>query len=72
MTIVLKYKSNTRDGIEYLYKVENIDAKEIDNLMKELCQEKKVSIYWELRTKELFISLNFCGANLCTGIINDN
>lgn len=66
----LKYKTFSDDKVEYLFYT-NLSFKEIDKIMKNLCKENKVSIFWKLNKNNLYIELTFCEAQLCTGVFKE-
>ena len=63
----IKYSTPTENGIDYIGDT-GLSEKTFGKLMKEICEEKVVSIFWQLkRNGEFFISLDYTPAKICTG-----
>lgn len=72
--MILKIKKYTNNGLEYFGNIKpNEVSQNFGELMKKICDEMNVSIYWSLKTNgEFLIIIDFCEAKICTGTISDD
>ena len=68
MDFIIKYTESRKEGVDYFGVVKNMNLN-FEKIMKEICKENNVSLYWVLeKNGDMFISIDFCAAQICHGL----